>query len=197
MDETDDWRKHLHMLPEHMQQSMRDWLGEGEPHPKVMGSFLIAVLTNDLLGAFARADMQNAASMRHWAEFLTSFAPPGSYGTMAELLAWHEARHGKRWGWENVNVTVGGTVVGPPLVVDDRVERVTVEMRSRAFDLLRVLGDPAEVLARLADHAQQGVYRPGSWERGWIMQAFGDEFTAKLERDPDAPYFQRPKVRPK
>jgi hypothetical protein len=35
-------------------------------------------------------------------------------------------------------------------------------------------GAAAAVLATLADHAQQGVCRPGSWERGWLCQVFGD-----------------------
>jgi len=73
---------------------------------------------------------------------------------------------------------------------------VVVELSARTAELLSLLGDPAEVLAELADHAQQGVYRPGSWERGWLVQAFGEGFTSKLEEDPEAPYFQRPKADP-
>jgi hypothetical protein len=66
---------------------------------------------------------------------------------------------------------------------------------------LEVLGDTVElVLEKLADHAQQGVYRPGAWERAWTEQAFGP-FEDELEPD-DAPgrlsadgrvIFQRPK----
>jgi hypothetical protein len=40
-----------------------------------------------------------------------------------------------------------------------------VELPEEWVELLRVLGDPAEVLAGFADHAQQGVFRAGSWER--------------------------------
>jgi hypothetical protein len=43
----------------------------------------------------------------------------------------------------------------------------------------------AAVLAVLADHAQQGVYRPGAWERDWVMQVFGDEWLTRVEPDPD------------
>ena len=57
------------------------------------------------------------------------------------------------------------------------------------------------VLAELIDHAQQGVYRPGAWERDWLVQVFGDDWIAGLE--PGDPYgrrdcehlFQRPKGR--
>ena len=41
------------------------------------------------------------------------------------------------------------------------------------------------VLGQLADHAQQGVYRPGAWERDWLIQAFGDEWLARVEPDLD------------
>ncbi len=58
---------------------------------------------------------------------------------------------------------------------------VPVRVDTTAHRLLAVLGDQArpeaervrEVLERLADHAQQGVYRPGAWEREWICSAFG------------------------
>lgn len=43
----------------------------------------------------------------------------------------------------------------------------------------------ASVLLTLADHAQQGVYRPGAWERDWLMQVFGDEWLTRLEPDSD------------
>jgi hypothetical protein len=41
------------------------------------------------------------------------------------------------------------------------------------------------VLYELADHAQQAVYRPGSWEREWILQAFGYAWLGNLEPDPE------------
>lgn len=46
-------------------------------------------------------------------------------------------------------------------------------------------GGVALVLATLADHAQQGVYRPGAWERDWVMQVFGDEWLDRVEPDLD------------
>jgi hypothetical protein len=41
----------------------------------------------------------------------------------------------------------------------------------------------SDAVAVLIDHAQQGVYRPGSWERPWLMQAFGDEWLERLHPD--------------
>jgi hypothetical protein len=69
---------------------------------------------------------------------------------------------------------------------------VTVTLPAEVAQRLAVLSpdsvsaEPvAEVLAMLADHAQQGVYRPGAWERDWIMQAFGDEWLTRVEPDTD------------
>jgi hypothetical protein len=69
---------------------------------------------------------------------------------------------------------------------------VTLELSQRVADLLTVLTlgqyappDLAGVLHKLVDHAQQGVYRPGAWERGWLEHAFGDEWQSGLEPDTD------------
>jgi hypothetical protein len=79
------------------------------------------------------------------------------------------------------------------------MKTITVKVSNEVYALLRTLthGEfaPAsvnEVVAQLIDHAQQGVYRPGSWERGWLCQAFGDDFTAVLETDPKAAWRERP-----
>lgn len=75
--------------------------------------------------------------------------------------------------------------------MSERVE-VTVTIPERSARNLAVFIDPdqgldtlATVLAELADHAQQGVYRPGAWERGWITQVFGTEWLARVEPDTD------------
>lgn len=85
-------------------------------------------------------------------------------------------------------------------------KRITIDIDDTVYELLEVLthGEYAPesveaVIGQLIDHAQQGVYRPGAWERDWLRQAFGDDWTAYLE--PGDPYgradcesiFQRPK----
>ena len=85
-------------------------------------------------------------------------------------------------------------------------KRITIEIEDIGYGLLEVLTRgsyaPASVegvVAQLIDHAQQGVYRPGAWERDWLRQAFGGDWTQYLE--PGDPYgrsggealFQRPK----
>jgi len=86
------------------------------------------------------------------------------------------------------------------------MKQITVEIDDTVYKLLRTLSErPAgvdDVILRLIDHAQQGVYRPGAWERDWLCQVFGEEFEGKLE--PGDPYgrpgdesmknvFQRPR----
>lgn len=41
------------------------------------------------------------------------------------------------------------------------------------------------VIMELIDHAQQAVYRPDAWERGWVCQAMGYDWLENLEIDPD------------
>jgi len=67
--------------------------------------------------------------------------------------------------------------------------KITVELDARVAELLSVLdtkGDVKAVLILLADHVQQGVYRPGAWERHWLEQVFGNAWQSKLV--PGDPY---------
>ena len=62
--------------------------------------------------------------------------------------------------------------------------QITLEIDNVIAELLRTLDDNGsikEAIHTLIDHAAQGVYRPGAWERPWICQAFGDDFLARLE----------------
>ncbi len=75
-----------------------------------------------------------------------------------------------------------------------RRRMVTVEISPTAYKLLQVLTKSKfhptesveEVIERLIDHAQQGVYRPGAWERQWLCQVFGEDWTQHLK--PGDPY---------
>jgi len=88
------------------------------------------------------------------------------------------------------------------------MKTIAIDIDETVYALLEVLtrgqygpDSVADVVAKLVDHAQQGVYRPGAWERYWLIQAFGDEWTEYLE--PGDPYgranrehiFQRPRRR--
>ena len=57
--------------------------------------------------------------------------------------------------------------------------QVTVAVTAAQLAALQTLADqvawlngPADVLATLADHAEQGLRRPGSWERPWLTSVF-------------------------
>jgi hypothetical protein len=82
---------------------------------------------------------------------------------------------------------------------------VTLVMPAEIAARLLALADPTYgpetiegVLGKLADHAQQAVYRSGAWEREWACQAFGYDWPANLEPDPDedVPSWDRPRNRP-
>ena len=77
--------------------------------------------------------------------------------------------------------------------------RIVLELPEETCKLLETLSpkrrpDAVEfVLEMLASSAADGVRRPGSWERGWVAQAFGYDFEARLETDPAATWRQRVK----
>ena len=52
------------------------------------GHFLIALLSNDLLEAYRRADDNNTAAMRDWAAFLHNQLPRECWGSPDKVLAW-------------------------------------------------------------------------------------------------------------
>jgi len=70
---------------------------------------------------------------------------------------------------------------------------LTIELDVETVELLGVLGKLESVLYTLAGHAGEGVSRPGSWERGWLIQVVGEEFLSRLEQNPEVPFLERPK----
>lgn len=71
-------------LPEHMRDGMRRYIENGIPP----GSFQRAVLSNDLMEAFKRADDVNSAAMIDYARFLYNEAPGGCYGSPEHVKGW-------------------------------------------------------------------------------------------------------------
>ena len=53
-----------------------------------VGSFLTAVLSNDLMGAVARGDDTNRAHLHHIVSFLLNYAPDDCWGTPARVETW-------------------------------------------------------------------------------------------------------------
>ncbi len=72
------------MLPDHMQQVARDYV-ENFVMP---GDFLQAVLRNDLVAAFGRADWTNIQAMQQWASWLYNECPSTAWGSMDKVEKW-------------------------------------------------------------------------------------------------------------
>ncbi len=80
----DDYLDKLEMIPAHMRDTMRRYIERGIP----TGSFLEAVLCNDLMGALGRADEENRAALHGYAVYLYSYAPNGCHGSPSKVSEW-------------------------------------------------------------------------------------------------------------
>jgi hypothetical protein len=91
---TEPYIANLANLPGHMQESIRAYIETGHP----IGHFLTALLSNDLMGAFNRADDTNIEAMRRWVVYLYNYAPGGCYGSPEKVAAWqgHSGLAGQR-----------------------------------------------------------------------------------------------------
>jgi hypothetical protein len=74
----------LRHLPTHMHGGIARYIVRGIPP----GSFLTAVLSNDLMGAFGKADDENRDALFEWARFIYNFAPTGCHGSPEKVSAW-------------------------------------------------------------------------------------------------------------
>lgn len=75
-------------LPWRMQDDARCYIEHGHQ----VGHFLTALFSNDLVGAFSRADGTNKAAMHIWASFLYSEAPRGCWGSEDAVHTWQAHR---------------------------------------------------------------------------------------------------------
>jgi hypothetical protein len=85
--------KAMDVLPEHMRGAMQRYIDYGiEP-----GSFLSAVICNDLIGAVGRADDINKYRIGDYCRFLYNDAPSDCWGSPAKYQAWisHAGMEGK------------------------------------------------------------------------------------------------------
>jgi hypothetical protein len=77
----------LRHLPEHMHGGISRYIARGIPP----GSFLAAVLSNDLMGAFGKADDENREALYEWVRFIYNFVPAGCHGSPEKVSAWIQA----------------------------------------------------------------------------------------------------------
>lgn len=82
------WQAHADILPSYMREPIIAYIENGRP----VGDFLTALLSNDLMKAFERADENNMRAMRSWVIYLYNHAPAGCYGSPARHKAWLEHR---------------------------------------------------------------------------------------------------------
>ena len=72
---------------------------------------------------------------------------------------------------------------------DDDVALLEVLAKSEAVGGLNVV----DVVRHLVASAVDGVRRPGAWERSWLEQAFGSDWTELLEQDDLVEWHDRPR----
>lgn len=72
------------MLPDYMQTPIQLYIEEGV-RP---GSFLTAVLSNDLMGALRQADDVNVTRLRDYGMFLHNMAPAACFGSPGHVDRW-------------------------------------------------------------------------------------------------------------
>lgn len=76
----------LAAVPEHLRVGLANYLLLGI----MPGSFLQAVISNELLDALSRADDQSRAALLYIARFLFNDCPAPCFGSRDRLRAWHE-----------------------------------------------------------------------------------------------------------
>jgi hypothetical protein len=74
-------------LPEHMREGAKMYV----EHGRLSGGFLTAVLENNLVEAFGKADGINSISMENWVRWLYNDAPMNSWGSPEAVSEWCKA----------------------------------------------------------------------------------------------------------
>jgi hypothetical protein len=77
-----DWSK----IPEHCREGLKEYLVGGIP----VGSFLRAVICNDLADACGRADDINRHHLFNYVQFLYQYAPSPAWGSPEAYNDWVE-----------------------------------------------------------------------------------------------------------
>ena len=90
------------LLPEHMRGAARRYIETGIPP----GSFLQAVICNDLREALGRADHINAANMQDIVGFFYNEAPSQCWGSLENMKTWIQLRNEEREKVEQETPTI-------------------------------------------------------------------------------------------
>ena len=73
-------------MPEHLAQSLVEYVENG----RMLCGFLQALVSNDLMRAFANADKQNADIMVDYVRYVYNKMPNGCHGSPEIYFAWLE-----------------------------------------------------------------------------------------------------------
>lgn len=87
-----DTKANWGLIPPHMREGLQLYLESGV-RP---GSFLSAVLCNNLMGAVACADETNINRLPGYIRFLHNYVDPRAFGNEANFRAWMERRKKER-----------------------------------------------------------------------------------------------------
>jgi len=74
-------------LPEQMQSAAKMYIEEGRLH----SDFLRAVLENDLVESYGRADLTNQSAMKEWTMWLFNDVPANCWGDEETVEKWCES----------------------------------------------------------------------------------------------------------
>lgn len=80
------------MIPAKTLEAILHWQEHGT-HPNELGSFVRAVLTNNLREAVGRADDENLAALKDTVQWVYWNVPSGTYGSLDALLVHHKRRN--------------------------------------------------------------------------------------------------------
>jgi hypothetical protein len=83
---------HEYRIPERIRQGLDRYYNDGV----LPGSFLWAVLTNDLVSAVHRADPESYAALREIVLYVYNELPCECYGTQKKMLAWSDKKRAER-----------------------------------------------------------------------------------------------------
>ena len=85
-------------IPTHTQEALINYVERGyEP-----GSFLYAVLSNNLIDAVSRADALNLPALKDIAQFVHNEMPNNSYGNEAVVVRYLQEHLGQRKGPKDI-----------------------------------------------------------------------------------------------
>lgn len=81
-----DFETNITIIPPHCREGLIEYIRVGRP----VGSFLTAVLSNDLREAFSRADDENLHALIDYVKYLYNYAPSQCWGSPSKVTRWIE-----------------------------------------------------------------------------------------------------------